>query len=127
MRDLFSEGGIERWLDHLRSSSSFREAASGWVGTALIVNGNSVDEDPATWIAVDRGEVAIRSATPDDRRSSEFVLAADRETWQKLTGEGLSPIAAAMTGRLRLLRGDLLRLAPHAGAIAALLDGPRQS
>ncbi len=121
MRDLFSDTGIAAWLRHLRESTAFREAAASWIGTALIVRGASTEEDVATWLSVDRGAVDIRPATSDDRASAEFVLAADQETWQKLAAGSLSPISAAMTGKLKLLRGDLLRLAAHGKAISALL------
>ncbi|HET9134335.1 MAG TPA: SCP2 sterol-binding domain-containing protein [Gemmatimonadales bacterium] len=122
MTSLFTPDGIAEWQRHLNDSPAFREAAGDWRGTLLLVE----DDDGArreTYLEVASGRCPVaRVATVDDAANAEFVLAASPTTWADLIAARSTPITAAFTGRLRLVRGDLLRLAPHAKAAAALLS-----
>jgi putative sterol carrier protein len=119
---LFSATGIAEWCRRLNGSSEFARAAAGWHGTLVLVE----DRDPApgrrTWITVDDGACTeARVAMPGDEQRAEFVLAASPATWAELVSARTTPATAAMGGRLRLVRGELMRLIPHARAAAALL------
>lgn len=122
MPDLFSPAGIAAWRTHLDQSEEFHRAARGWTGTVLLVEGRGSDSSRATWIAIDDG--AIRDARPGngaDHEAAEFVLSADMATWTALTSGREELLGAAMRGALRLERGQVWRLLPHAGAAAAML------
>jgi putative sterol carrier protein len=62
-----------------------------------------------------------RGGGAGDAERADVVLAASPATWDDLVTARTTPVMAAMTGRLRLVKGDLLALAPHARAAAALL------
>lgn len=122
MPDLFSPAGIAAWRTHLAQSDEFRRAARGWTGTVLLVEGRTSDASRATWIAIDDG--AIREARPGngtDANGAEFVLSADAATWSALVSGAEELLGAAMRGALRLERGQVWRLLPHAGAASAML------
>jgi len=122
MTSLFSPDGIAAWQRHLNDSPAFHEAAADWRGTLLLVEEAADGARRETYLEVAAGRCPVaRVATVDDAASAEFVLAASPTTWADLIAARSTPITAAFTGRLRLVRGDLLRLAPHARAAAALL------
>lgn len=120
MPSLFSADGIRAWRAHLDASDTFRDAAAEWVGTIVML---MRDEPPKrTLVRIDRGRIdAAREADEGDEAHADFVLAADAETWERLTSGRTSPTMAAMQGKLSLLKGDLFALIPHAKAAAELL------
>ena len=120
--DLFSADGIDAWRARLDASPHFAHAAAGWTGTLVLVEKADGRASRRTWIEVNDGRcVDARPASDADSARAEFVLAAGPDVWQDLVGARVSPAMAAMTGRLKLLQGDLMRLVPHAKAAAALL------
>lgn len=122
MPDLFSEAGIATWRARLDASEAFHRAARGWSGTVLLVERESSDRHRSTYIAVDNGTLAAsRLATAGDIVDAEFVLEASPDTWQGLVRGELELIGAALKGALRLERGSVFRLIPHAGAASAML------
>ena len=122
MPDLFSPEGIAAWRTRLDASDAFRRAAQGWSGTVLLVERESGDQHRSTYIAVDNGTLAAsRLATTSDITDAEFVLEASPDTWQGLVRGEMELIAAAVKGALRLERGSVFRLIPHAGAASAML------
>lgn len=88
----------------------------------MIIEGNAPDPDRATYVALDQGAIiATRPAVGDDAETAEFVLKASAATWQQLMRGELELIVAAMSGRIKLERGSVLRLIPHARAASVLL------
>ncbi len=122
MPDLFSPAGIAEWRNRLEHSTAFRDAAGKWTGTVLLVESNRPEVDRATFVAVDQGAiVAANPATAEQEAQAEFVLSASAPTWRNLTTGNLELISAALSGQLRLERGSVLRLIPHARAASVLL------
>ncbi len=121
MPDLFSEAGIAAWRARLDASEAFRRAAREWSGTVLLVEHAADRELRRTYIAVDNGALAAsRPATASDIDAAEFVLEASADTWHGLVRGELELIAAALKGALRLERGSVFRLIPHAAAAPAM-------
>ncbi len=122
MPDLFTLEGIAAWRARLDNSDAFRNAARGWSGTVLLVERETSAAPRRTFIAVADGALAAsRLATAADIAGAEFVLEASPNTWQGLVRGELELIAAAVKGALRLERGSVFRLIPHAGAASAML------
>lgn len=122
MPSLFDPDALAAWRDHLNTSSLFREAAAGWRGTLLLLEGDPAAPERTAWVDVADGScAAARGGEAGDAERADFVLAASPATWQDLVSARTTPVMAAMTGRLRLVKGDLMALAPHAKAAAALL------
>ena len=88
----------------------------------LLVERSGAATERSTYIAVDDGTLqASRTATTSDIANAEFVLQASVDTWRDLVTGKADLLPAALTGALRLERGSVLRLIPHAGAAAAML------
>ena len=122
MHDLFSAVGIARWRERLNRSPLFAEAAKDWAGTLVLVEVPDRGASRRAWVRVAGGIcIEARVADADDEQAAEFVLSAAPDTWNDLTAARTTPTMAAMMGKLRLLRGNLFLLAPHARAAAALL------
>ncbi len=120
--DLFSPDGIAAWRTLLSASAEFREAAGRWSGTLLLVEGEAASPSRATWLALADGAIAeARPAEPIDRERAEFVLAAPAGTWADLIAGREELLMAALRGELRLERGQVFRLLPHARAASAML------
>lgn len=121
MRDLFSPAGIAAWRTRLEASDLFHDAARGWSGTVLLV-ADDPDANAATFLAVEAGRLtAAHPAEVADRERAEFILRASRDTWDALANGQAELITAALTGRLRLDKGAVQRLVPHARAASAML------
>jgi putative sterol carrier protein len=119
--DLFSPHGIATWRARLEDSESFRAAARGWSGTVLLV-ADDPGASAATYLRVEDGRlIAARPAEAVDREAAEFVLRADRATWEALADGRAELVSSALTGRLHLDRGAVHRLVPHARAASAML------
>jgi putative sterol carrier protein len=122
MPSLFDAESLAAWRDHLNTSAVFRDAAAGWRGTLLLLEGAPDAPERTAWVEVSDGHcAAARGGEAGDAERADFVLAASPATWADLVTARTTPVMAAMTGRLRLVKGDLLALAPHAKAAAALL------
>ncbi len=122
MSDLFSVDGINAWRARLNASQRFAEAAVGWNGRLVLVEQCDERSPRRTWIVVADGACTeARPANDTDESRAEYVLAASPDTWADLTAARITPTMAALTGKLRLVQGDLVGLLPHARAAAALL------
>jgi len=122
MTDLFSPAGIATWRDRLARSDRFKQAAGDWSGSVLLVERDSDRGGRNTFLELSNGEIVVaREATAGDIGAAEFVLAASAGSWNRLVSGELELLTAAMTGQLKLERGNVMRLAGHARAAAALL------
>lgn len=126
MHDFFSPDGLAAWRRHLEQSAEFAAAARGWTGTLLLRETGGADSDRRTWIALTDGVLQeLRAGAVDDEEAAEFVLAADLTTWRGLVDGSRDLAKAAFTGELKLERGSVMRLLPHAKAAVALLRAAR--
>lgn len=122
MPDLFSPDGIAAWLAHLNTSRRFADAAGSWEGALLLVEGDPDLPGRTTWVQIADGRCTeARPGNAGDPASAEFILAAPADTWRALVATATTPVAEALAGRLRLIKGNLLALVPHAKAAAELL------
>ncbi len=121
--DLFSTDGVALWQARLNASPRFAEAAADWTGSLLLVEGSEAAAGSRqTWVRVGGGRcLEARTAVPGDADRADFVLTASPHTWGALVAAQTTPARAAMTGRLRLTKGELFALIPHARAAAELL------
>lgn len=120
--DLFSADGTAAWLARLNASAKFLEAAAAWRGTVLLVERHDGADARHTWVAIGEGRcLALHPAAGTDGERADFILEASPATWRALVAADTTPTMAAMTGKLRLAKGDLFALMPHAKAAAELL------
>ncbi len=120
--ELFTPAGIADWRARLNRSAQFADAAAGWHGILVLVEHPAEGAERRTLIEVTDGVCTVaRLADTADDAHAEFVLAASPATWDDLVAARVSPTMAAFAGKLRLMKGEIMRLVPHAKAAAALL------
>lgn len=123
--DLFSADGAARWQTRLNASTRFATAAADWSGSLLLIESDDHESAPAprrTWVRVGAGRcLEARLGAPDDVERADFVLTASSKTWEALISAQTTPALAAITGRLKLTKGEVFALIPHARAAAELL------
>ncbi|MES2306690.1 MAG: SCP2 sterol-binding domain-containing protein [Gemmatimonadota bacterium] len=120
--DLFSVAGAARWQSLLNSSTRFADAAADWSGSLLLVEEEGAESLRRTWVRIAGGKcLEARPGDATDFEPAEFVLTAAPRVWQALVSAETTPAMAAMTGKLKLTKGEVFALIPHARAAAELL------
>ena len=124
--DLFTGTWAAAWRRELNGSPVYREKASTWEGAvALRMSADpalGVAEPRAVWLDLHHGACRdARAATSEDLDAAAYVIEAEPVVWKELLGGRLSPLAALLAGKLRLLRGSLMGLLPYVSAAQELL------
>ncbi len=119
----FTDDWAAAWADHLNTSAAYREAAATWEGGVVLeVADGTAEPEAAIFLDLWHGACrAGRVATATDRETARYILRGSRGVWQQVLTGNSQPIMAVMTGKLRLVRGDLAGLLPYAGAAKELL------
>ncbi|MES2124776.1 MAG: hypothetical protein V4503_08845 [Gemmatimonadota bacterium] len=126
--DLFTTDGVARWQRVLNTSTRFADAAADWVGSLLLVEAGEEAAPRQAWVRIDRGWcLEAREGRDVDAEAADFVLTASAATWRALVSATITPAKAALTGRLRLTKGEVFGLIPHARAAAELLAAAAES
>jgi putative sterol carrier protein len=123
----FSASWAQAWQELLNGSATYRRAAESWESSvALVMTPSAPDGVPAArgvFLDLWRGHCRdARVASPDDLAAAAFVIEAPPRVWRDLLSAELSPVVALMAGTLRLTRGNLMTLLPHAGAARELVS-----
>lgn len=119
--ELFSEAWARAWCDALNASDGYRAAARNWAGVvALVMSG----AEPARAAVIDSAGGLCRmarAADPADLAGAGYVFEAGPDVWREVFTGQVAPAMALMTGKLKLSRGSLAALLPHAAAARELL------
>ena len=121
---VFTPEWARAWCTALNASELYRTVAATWRGSvALTVGGDgSSPSTPAVFLDLEQGSCrAARVASADDLVAASYVFEAEPALWKELLSGSGSPVMAIMTGRLRLVRGELSQLLPYAAAAKELL------
>ncbi|HUG26675.1 MAG TPA: SCP2 sterol-binding domain-containing protein [Gemmatimonadales bacterium] len=120
----FTDAWAAAWAEQLNASEAYRVAAATWEGGVVLEMADGTAEpEAAVYLDLWHGTCrAGRMATAADREAARYILRGSREAWQQVLAGKSQPIIAVMTGRLRLVRGDLVGLLPYAGAAKELLS-----
>ena len=124
--EIFEPAWAESWQQEINRSAAYRQAAAAWQGSlALEMTGLGAGEpNGRRAVYVDLGEGSCRrarTASPADLENADFVISADREIWRKILQGRAEPILWLMTGRLKLVRGELSSLVPWVRAAKELV------
>ncbi len=119
--EVFTEEWGRACCEEMNRRESYRAAAAEWEGAVVLVMERDpalgVEEDRAFLLDLHRGECrGTRPATEDDLARAPYVMRAGPAAWRHILDGELDPIAAVMTGRLRLARGSLFSLARFTAA-----------
>lgn len=119
--ELFSDGWARAWCEALNASQAYRAAAQNWDGVvALVMTG----AEPVRAAVLDSaGGVCrmARAADAADLAGAGYVFEGGPDVWREVFTGRVAPAMALMTGKLKLSRGSLAALMPHAAAARELL------
>jgi putative sterol carrier protein len=124
--EVFTEEWCVACCDRLNRRESYRLAAAGWQGAAVLLMSADpvygIDEDRAVWLDIHHGQCrGARVATEEDLDTAPYLFRADPGDWKRLLAGEIDPVPAVMKGRLRLSRGNLVTLARYAPAAREML------
>jgi putative sterol carrier protein len=119
--EVFTEEWCAACCDRLNQRESYRLAAAGWEGAAVLLMSadpeQGVEEDRAVWLDIHHGQCrSARVATEEDLETAPYVFRADPAQWKRLLDNEMDPVSAVMQGKLKLSRGNLFTLAKYAPA-----------
>ena len=119
--EVFTEAWCVACCDRLNQRESYRLAAAGWEGAAVLLMSadpaQGIYEDRAVWLDIHDGRCrGARVATAQDLETAPYVFRAGPADWKRLLAGEIDPISAAMAGKLKLSRGNLFTLAKYAPA-----------
>jgi len=119
--DRYTIEWAEAWAARLSQDTQWAESAKSWKWSVLI----RVGSDSAWFLDLFRGECrTIRVAHSDE--SADFILAADRATWDRILDGNLAPMVAIMQGAVSLEKGSILTLGRFAKSATLLLEAAMQ-
>lgn len=125
---LFSSPWADAFGRRLDDNPRYRELAADWDGAvALAVEADAdlgVPEDLTILLDLQGGRcrgARVVSSAPD----AAFVLTGPAAVWRRVLDQGLDPIFALMTGKLRLAKGSMAGLLPFAGAAKEIVATAR--
>jgi putative sterol carrier protein len=130
--EVFSDEWATACRDRLNEHGRLKSVASSWSSpVALVMRPDSrlgVERERVIYLELRDGVCVVsRVADENDRARAEFVLAADAAQWKRMLVGGLDPIPAVMLGKLKLERGSLTALLPHAAAARELIAAARDA
>jgi putative sterol carrier protein len=107
----------------LNASAAYRIAAAAWEGSvALAATAPDGALGPAVFLDLRHGVChGARAASAEDVEAATYLIAAERATWRDVLAAQTSPLMALMAGRLKLVRGEMAALLPHANSARELL------
>ena len=134
---LFSDAWAVALGEALRSSERYRKAAAGWEGAVVLewsdapaTEGASAHEGAASGTSVGCGVFldlhqgdcrAARMASVADYDAARFVLSADLKAWRTMLDGAMAPTMAILRGKLKVQKGSVGALMPHAHAASELV------
>ena len=134
MVEVFENAWAARLGEALRTSESYRHAARSWEGavvldwsdapavTDAVTSHESSAAQRGVFLDLLHGDChAARLATDADYEHARFVLSADREGWEMLLTGRIAPTMAIVRGKLKVLKGSVGALMPHAQAASELV------
>jgi putative sterol carrier protein len=121
--ELFSDRWAQQWCKGLNASAAYRAAAADWQGAVALVMTATDGEDPRGVYMDAAGGICrvARVATEADLAGAAYVFEATPAVWREVFSGRTAPVMALFSGKLRLTRGSLAALMPHAGAARELI------
>ncbi len=122
--EVFSSEWAAAWREQLNASDAFRRSGDGWRGSLVVATGAGKNGAAARAVLLDLHDGACRAARAADAgdlERADFLLRAEPEVWRRVLAGSLDPIWGLLSGRLRLERGSMSRLVPHARAASELV------
>jgi ribonucleoside-diphosphate reductase beta chain len=121
--EIFDNDWAAEWMRAINSDPAYREAGRGWEGGLVLRMWASERlRERVLFVDLHQGEcLAARVATSADLNDAPFIIGAPAATWRQVLEGRIDPILGLLQSKLRLERGNLLRLVPYARAAKVLL------
>jgi ribonucleoside-diphosphate reductase beta chain len=117
---IFSQTWAEELGAALNGSETYRRAARRWEGSLLLASAEQ--EADAVFLDLDAGVCrAARRARAGDDAHARFVLSASHAVWRRVLDGKVGAIPALLKRQIKLERGRLTELMPHAAAARELV------
>lgn len=119
---IFSDSWARACGERINARSGYRVAGATWeVQVVLRMEGPG---EEVRRVHFDLGEGRCRSAragTPDDETDSRYILSGRVAAWEQVLTGKAPALLAIMTGKLKLAKGNIAELLPHAEAAKELV------
>jgi putative sterol carrier protein len=120
--EAFTDEWADAWCRALNTSPAYRHAAAVWEGAVGLVMARPTGEVRAVLMDLWHGECrSARVVAPAELEGARYVIEAPAETWREMLALRASPLAALLTGKLRLTRGNIAELLPYVNAAKELV------
>jgi putative sterol carrier protein len=109
--------GTERWVEQLKNqlngSEAYAEAAKSWEGDLYFIvdpKGSTLDDEVYMYLDLWHGHCRKASVPQDPAEfEPEFVITGTVKTFKQIIDDGLDPMKAIMTRKLKL-RGNMAKI-----------------
>lgn len=116
---------IDTYVERIKDSSEYREAAATWEGDVSFVFEAEPDkglaEDAWAWLDLWHGDCrAGRMVSPEEGEKAKFIIRAPYSRWKEVLRGDLDPVKGMMQGKLKL-KGDLPTIVKYVRAANELV------
>lgn len=122
--EAFTDPWIEAWVEEIRHSEPYRQSAASWEGGLCLEVKEPADPSAHKAVYLDLWHGDCRGAhlaSAEDLSTATFVLTAPLATWKQVFFGKVDPIFGIMTGKIKLSRGNVAKLAPYMQASKELV------
>lgn len=115
--DRFTAEWADAWAAQLSQDTPWANSAKSWKWSVLV----RVENTSAWYLDLYRGECrSIRMA--EEGESADFILNAERATWDRILDGDQAPMVAIMQGAVKLEKGSILTLGRFAKSATLMLE-----
>ena len=127
MPEFPSKEWVDVYVERIRSSKDYREAAATWEGDVAYVfepePDKGVPEEIWAWVDLWHGEVRDYryGVSPEEGEKARFIIRAPYSRWKEVIKKELDPVKGMMQGKLKL-KGDLPTIVRYVKAANELVN-----
>ncbi len=127
MPEFPSKEWVDVYVERIRASKDYREAAATWEGDVAYVFEPEPDKGvpEAIWAWVDLWHGEVRDyrygVPPEEGEKARFIIRAPYSRWKEVIKKELDPVKGMMQGKLKL-KGDLPTIVRYVKAANELVN-----
>lgn len=126
----FTDEWARAWQREISASTDFRRAAAAWQGPIVLMLQQDeklgIPETRAVYLDLDHGDCRDgRLAKATDLDNAVVVVSAEAATWKQVLDGHLEPFFGLIRGKIKLMKGSMLTIAPYVIAARELVNTAR--
>ena len=122
----FSEEWTKLFEEKINSNEEFKRTAHDW-NSSLVLSMTSENTENFVFLNLQSGKCCeAKVAANSDLEIAEFIISANKESWQKILQGSLDPMMAVMTKKLELKKGNVGALIKNVEAAKVLIKTATQ-